>query len=441
MRQEVLGVDFDKAGSAADAMLLHLKLRLAGIQSVLCSSGGISEDGQPKSHVIAMMRNVDERMRWQAVAKALGGDVRENGTRGLRPPGALHRSRTARSTPVLPNSLHEVEKRIVDPRRVKPLNARILDLIQAGVAKDDDRSQPLTRVVAALYRAKWTSDETLALLKCSKFGISTAYLGAREDRSFEDDTYFTKYLWGWVEARITNTTLLPLDSYRAYSRMRILGSSRSKSRPAVLCVAEALMQIAERSGKAIIDASVRELSLRTQIASLATVNTALKVLEDLGLVVDVTPPPVLGLERGPMRLARTYRLCFDAVPLEYPHVFKAGDWILHETFRDKTGLGKWVGLIYQSLWDEPGNSVDGLVGIFGLNPVTVKSHLSALEKTGMAEVRGTRWYPGRVQPYEGQMPRAHQAAIRDAENVVKDRGVVLRISHDAPTPGTPPSSV
>ncbi|MFV0286243.1 MAG: hypothetical protein ACK5IM_07635 [Demequina sp.] len=438
MRADVLGVDFDKDGCASSALVLYLELMIAGYRPVLCHSGGLASDGQHRSHVFCIIEPLARRMEWEARGKALGGDPRTSGGRSLRPPGALHRSRAARSTPVRPATLEHAEQRLVldnAPRRV--LSARIQSLVKAGTdlrgveGLELDRSNLLVTVVAAAHAVGWDGEDVLALLTCPAFGIARTYLEVQEARSWDDHTYFSKYLWGYVKEHKCAGLLImaQLRRYRAYAAQQVISGSSRRDRATVLAVLEALVRIAERASRADVNVSVRDLLVGGLLGSLDSVAVALKVLQDMGLVRDVTPPDVLGLARGPMRLARRLELAIDRVPPTFVGSAVGYPFYVHETFMNRAGLGRWAGVVYQYVVDRPGRSSSDISSALGLTEPTVKKYLGLLVEQGLVGHVGARFEGTDLVPFPGQVAAASDAAARLRESVRAARAVRLHKRH------------
>ncbi|MDE0571812.1 hypothetical protein ON058_00080 [Demequina sp. B12] len=283
-------------------------------------------------------------------------------------------------------------------------------------------------VVAAAHAAGWAADDVLALLTCPAFGIGRVYLDAQGDRSWSDHTYFWEYLWGYVQRfqQADGPVMVELRRFRAWAQAEVLQRSRSKGRATLLAVLEALILTAERAGRSVVNASVRDLLIGGLLGSLDSVSRALVVLQDMGLVRDVTPPGIPGLDRGPMRLARRFELALDRVPSEFEGSALASPFYVHETFMNRWGLGRWAGVVYQFVTDHPATSRADISSALGLAEPTVQKHLATLFEHSLVRDQGSGLIITRTVPYAGQIQAAAGAAERLREGVRDARAVRLR---------------
>jgi hypothetical protein len=431
-RPDVFIADFDAPGCAAAAERLSHELHLSGFEPVVCDSGGVTK-GEPRRHVFTIMAKPRDHERWRARAKELGSD--QHVTSSIRPPGAKHQIGDSRSRPVLPGSLDEVRRRLCEPRLGAAVDQDTLRLIRSDTTTSKDRSNVLSRVVSRLLHRGWTGEEVLSLLQNPAYGISATYQAKRVGRSDETgDGYFWKRLWGWAERTAVvrqGKVDHRLRRYRTHAWDVIYQGDKRPSRATDMAVLEAVIRVCERTGKTRVDVSMREVLLTAQVASLDTVRKALGRLAERGLIsqIDLGERPTM--RRAAARMANTYDVHVDLVPGTYVRETMPLPWFGHESFRDRTGLGKWSQAVYQLVWDGTRITEYSIAEKLNISSAFVHSTLCRLEAVGMVVKTGVSWTIGDVTPYEGQFPEAHEAAKRDRDLVASDRSKELRADHES----------
>ncbi|MDN4489244.1 MarR family transcriptional regulator [Demequina sp. SYSU T00068] len=403
VERDVLAADFDKPGALADATDLYFRLRLAGHPAVLCTSGAY-ENRSPRCHVFAVIDADAERRRWSEEAKSLRADVRNE----IRPPWVLHRSGTARSTPMRGIAEEEVLHRLSGEEPVQPLNAASLAFIADGVGDSGDRSADIFRATVILIEHGWPQWEVLFLLQHSDTWLARRYGEALDRRNHPGDTWFARYVWPDAVQRASTERERHLSRVRRLRTLRLrqlLGDAQHRATRATdVKVLELFLQRVEDVMQWDITMASRTLQDDANIGSPTTATAALQRLRDRGLIRRSRQSRVV----DPRLRARTFRVLsaadedLDGLP-ETPRL----EFLFDDVFRQGKGDGPGAGLTYCLLLaSEGGCTVEELASRLHADRRTIHRHIDRLLESGLVRLEGDRYAVTGLTPYPGMFAEA-----------------------------------